>query len=147
MLLLTRLPGVERLEPDEEAAQPGLRGALDQIAAQDRIDGRRALEEPVHPAHAVEQRAREAPVAEQMVVEEIEMASGQPRDFGERVVHALGVERSAAGEERVLVAEVAVLRAAARDDDGVGHEVAAAADRDRGGSAAGGPACAPTVDR
>ena len=44
-------------------------------------------------------------------------------DLGERVVDALGVERSATLEERVLVAEVAVLRAAARDDDGVGHEI------------------------
>ena len=40
-------------------------------------------------------RAKRA-IAEQMIVEEIEMAAGQPRDLGERVVDALGVERSAA---------------------------------------------------
>ena len=50
------IPRRQALEPDEEAAKPGLRGALDEIAAQDGVDGRRALKEPVHPAHAVEQR-------------------------------------------------------------------------------------------
>jgi hypothetical protein len=45
-----------------------------------------------------------------MIVEEIEMASRQARDFGERIVHALRVERSTALEEGVLVAEVAMLR-------------------------------------
>ena len=41
------------------------------------------------------------------------MASRKTRDLGERVVHALRVERSSAGEEGVLVAEVAMLRASA----------------------------------
>ena len=64
------------------------------------------------------------------------MPARQPLDLGERVVDALRVERSAALEERVLVAEVAVLRTAARDDDRVGHEVAAPRIRSRriGGS-------------
>ena len=56
------------------------------------------------------------------------MAAGQAFDFGERVVDALRVEAAAALEERILVAEVAVLRTAARDDDGVGNEVGGAAD-------------------
>ena len=59
----------------------------------------------------------EAAVAEQVVVEKVEVTPRQPRDLGQRVVDALRVERSAAGKERVLVAEVAMLRAAARDDD------------------------------
>ena len=71
----------------------------------------------------------EAPIAEQVIVEEVEMAARQPIDLGERVVDALRVEGLAALEERVLVAEVAVLRAAARDDDRVGHEIRAAADQ------------------
>ena len=74
-------------------------------------------------------RAPEAAVAKQVVVEKIQVTPGQPRDLGERVVHALRVERSASGEERILVAEVAVLRAAARDDDRVGDEVAPAPDQ------------------
>ena len=68
-------------------------------------------------------------IAEQVIVEEVQMPARQPIDLGERVVHALGVEGSAALEERVLVAEVAVLRAAARDDDRVRDEVRAAADQ------------------
>ena len=65
------------------------------------------------PRMPVEQRGGEAAIAEQVIVEEVEMAAGQPRDLRERVVHPLRVERSPAFEERVLVAEVAVLRAAA----------------------------------
>ena len=72
------------------------------------------------PRMPVEQRRREAAVAEQMVVEEIEMTAWQPLDLGQRIVHALGVERTAAFEEGVLVAEVAVLRTPAGDDDRVG---------------------------
>ena len=52
----------------------------------------------------------EAAIAEQVIVEEVEMPSGQPLDLEERGVDPLRVERSAAGEEGVLVAEVAVLR-------------------------------------
>ena len=123
------IAGCEGLEPDEQAAKPGGRGPLDQIAAQHGVDGRRPLEEPVHPAHAVEERPAEALVAEQMVVEEIEVASGQPRDFGERVVHPLRVERAPAGEEGILVAEIAVLRAPARDHDGIGNQIAPTVDQ------------------
>ena len=95
----------------------------------------------------VEQRRGEAAVAEQMIVEEIEMAPGQARDLGERVVHALRVERSAALEERVLVAEVAVLRTAARHDDRVGDEVAAPVDQIAADRAARRSSVRPAVDR
>ena len=124
MLLLARLPGVSVSNPTKR-----LRSALDEISAQDGVDGRRPLEESLHPAHAVEQRTREADIAEQMIVQEVEMASGQARDLGERVVHALRVEPSTAGEEGVLVAEVAMLRAPAGHDNGVRHQVAAARDQ------------------
>ena len=56
---------------------------------------------PAHAAHAVEQRLAEAAIAEEMIVEEIQMAARQPRSISaERVVHALGVERSAAARRR-----------------------------------------------
>ena len=71
-----------------------------------------------------EQLAREAAVAEQVIVEEVQVPSRQARDLGERIVDALRVERSPALEERVLVAERAVVRAAARHDDRVRHQVA-----------------------
>src|SRR6185437_8154596 len=70
----------------------------------------------------------EAGMAEEMVIQEVEMAAAQAGNFGESVVHLLGVEAAAAGEEGIFVAEVAMLGAAAGDHDGVGHEVMAAAD-------------------
>ena len=146
MLRAGEVAGRQRLEADEDAAQARGGRMFDQIAVQDRIDGRGALEEAAHAAHAVEQRRGEAAVAEQVIVEEVEMAARQPLDLGERVVDPLGVERAAAVEERVLVAEVAVLRAAARDDDRVRHEVARAGRSDRAGSAAAARACDPTVE-
>ena len=74
------------------------------------------------------ERFGKPPVAEQMIVEEVEMASGQPLDLGQRIVDPLGVEAAAALKEGVFVAEVAVLRTSARHDDGVGHEIVAALD-------------------
>ena len=68
------------------------------------------------------------PIAEEMIVEKVEMPSGQPRDLRQRVVHALRVERSAAFEERVLVTEIAVLGTSARDDKRVGHQIAPTVD-------------------
>ena len=81
------------------------------------------LPQPSHAAHAVEERRGEAAIAEQVIVEEVQMTAGQALDLGERVVHGLRVEGSPAFEERFLVAEVAHVRTAARDDDGVGHEI------------------------
>src|SRR6266550_5372303 len=57
------------------------------------------------------------------------MASRQARDFGERIVHALRVERSTTLEEGVLVTKVAMLRAPARHHDGVRHEVTSTLDQ------------------
>src|SRR5262249_61723341 len=85
--------------------------------------------ETSHAAHAVEERRGEARVAKKMIVEKVEVSSRQPVDLGQRIVDALCVERAAALKERVLVAEVAVLRASARDDDRVRDEVTAAADQ------------------
>src|SRR4029453_7249108 len=85
-------------------------------------------------------------------VQEVEMAARQPLDLRERLVHALHVEGAAALEEGLLVAEVADVRAAARDHDRVGYEVEPsldeiaaegrhAAERPRGGAVDGrGPA-------
>jgi hypothetical protein len=56
-----------------------------------------------------------------VVVEEVEVTAGKALDLGERLVHALRVEAAPALEEGVSVAEVAMVRAAARDDDRVRH--------------------------
>ena len=108
-----------RLEADEDAAHPRFGRSLDEVRAEDGVDRARALEDAAHPAHPLEQRRGEARVAEQVIVEEVDVATGHPLDLGERRVDGLRVERDAALVERVLVAEVAVVRAAARDDDRV----------------------------
>ena len=77
MLLLARLAGVSVSNPTKRP-EPGIGGALDQVVAQDRVDGGCALEQPIHAAHAVEQRAPESSIAQQMIVEKIEMAARQP---------------------------------------------------------------------
>ena len=64
-----------------------------------------------------------------MVVEKVEVASGESVDFGESVVHGLRVEAATTLEEGFLVAEVADVRTAARDDDGIWDEVEAASDQ------------------
>ena len=86
---------------------------LEQAGREYRIDGTGRLPELSHPAHPVEERHREAPVAEQMVVEKIEVPARQPIDLVESRVDGLRVERAPALEERLLVAEVADVRAAA----------------------------------
>src|SRR2546421_6723658 len=118
----------ERLEPDEEAPQPGLSRLFDQVAGQNGIDSRCALKQPVHAAHAVEERAREAAIAQEMIVEKVEVPAGEPLDLGEGLVNSLRIEGSTALEKRILVTEVAMMRTSAGDDDGVGHEIAAPVD-------------------
>ena len=51
------------------------------------------------------------------------MTAGEAIDLGERRIDGLRVERAPAFEERLLVAEVAHVRAAARDNDGVRDEI------------------------
>src|SRR4029078_8376784 len=97
------------LEPDEQAAQTGLGGSFGDIAAKDRVNGCRALKKAAHAAHAREQRFCKTAIAKQMIVEEIQMTPGQALDFGQRVVDALGVERTGACGERGLVTEVVAL--------------------------------------
>src|SRR5689334_8822874 len=52
------------------------------------------------------------------------MLPGEALDLRQRVIDALRIERPPALEERILVTEVAVLRAAARDDERVGNQIA-----------------------
>ena len=87
-----------------------------------------ACHSAAHAPQAVEQRLGERRAAEQVVVEEVEVPAGEAVDLGEGVVDRLHVERPAAAEERLLVAEVADVRAAAAHDQRVGHEVALALD-------------------
>src|SRR5207249_12184465 len=107
-------------EPDEQAPESRGRRVFDHIIAQDRVDACGALEDAAHPLHAAEQISREPGIPEQMIVQEIEMSSGQARDFRKRIVHQLRVERASSREKTVLVAEGAMVRTASRDDNRVG---------------------------
>ena len=63
------------------------------------------------------------PVTKQMIIEKVKMTSRQTVNLGKRIIDALRVEAAAALEKCILVTEVAMLRASARDDDGVRNEV------------------------
>jgi hypothetical protein len=70
--------GIECLEAHEQAAQPAGHGLLEQPGAQHRLNGARGLPEPPNAAHAVEQSLRETRVAEEVVVEKVEVPARQP---------------------------------------------------------------------
>src|SRR4051794_35781145 len=128
LALVEEIGAVDGLEADEQAAQARLHRLLQQAGPQDGLHRAGGLPQPSHPAHALEQGAGEAGVAEQVVVEEVQVAARQPVDLGQGRVDRLGVEGLAALEERLLVAEVAHVGAAARDHDGVRYQVQVAGD-------------------
>ena len=123
LVLFSEVGRVQRLEADEQAAQSGFDRTLEQIGSEHRVDRTGRLPQAAHAAHPFEQRRGEAAIAEQVIVEEVEMASRQAVDLGKGRVDRLRVEGTPALEERLLVAEVADVRAAARDDDRVRDEV------------------------
>ena len=120
--------GAERLEAHEQAAQAAGDGLLEEAGTQHRVHRARGLPEPPHPPHPVEERLGEGGVAEEVVVEEVEVPPGQALDLRERLLDRLHVEGAPAREEAVLVAEGAGVRAPARDHERVGDEVEIAAD-------------------
>jgi hypothetical protein len=111
--LFGKVRRVQGFKADEQAAQPGGDRAFEEIWGEDRVDGSSRLPQPSHAAHAIEQRRREPPVAEQVVIEKVQVTARKTIDLGQRGVDRLGVEGLAAFEERFLVAEVAHVRAAA----------------------------------
>lgn len=113
----------QRLEPDEDASQPCFGGQFEQTGFEQGAYGRGTLKQPVHSLHAAEQSFGEPWIAEQVVVEEVEVPTGQRFDVGQRVLDALGVEADTVAEESRHVAEVAAVRTAARHRQGVGHQV------------------------
>ena len=58
-----------------------------------------------------------------MVIEKIKMTTWKAINFGKSFVDTLRIKASATLEERILVAEVAVLRTTAGNHDGIGHEI------------------------
>src|SRR6266542_3545926 len=99
-------------EPHEQTSQTRGGRVLNQVIAQDRIHCRRSLKDAAHAFHPAKQLARKPDIAEKMIVQKIKMPARQSGNLSERVVDHLGVEASPAGEERVLVTERAMVRAA-----------------------------------
>ena len=124
LALLLQVVAVDRLKADKQAAQPRSHSFLEHPRLfEDRLDRTGRLPHAVHATHAVEQRLRKRRAAEEVVVEKVQMPSRKPVDLGQGRVDGLRVELLASFEESDLVAEVTYVRAAARDDDRVGHEV------------------------
>ena len=121
--------------------------ALEEAGTQHGVHRARGLPEPAHPPHPVEERPGEGGVAEEVVVEEVEVPPGQPLDLRERVLDRLHVEGAPSREEGVLVAEGAGVRAAARDHDRVGDEVELAPDEVAAHARQAGRGCAPPSGR
>jgi len=92
LVLLGQVLRVERLEADEQAAQAGFERAFEQIGREHRVDRAGRLPEPAHATHALEQGLRKAAIAEQMVVEKVQMPTGQALDLRQRRIDRLGVE-------------------------------------------------------
>ncbi len=114
---------VQGLEADEEAAQAGGHRLFEEGRLQDGRHRPRGLPDAAEPAHPLEERCREAHVAEQVVVQEVKVAAEQARDLREGRVHPLRVEALPSREEGLLVAEVAGVGTTPGHHDRVGHEV------------------------
>ncbi len=111
------------LEAYKDAAKPRVRSTLDQVASQNRVHCRRSLKNSFHATHAGKQGLGETPVSQEVIVKKIEVSPGQTVDLGKCVIDALCVEAATALIERILVAEVTMLRTAARNHDGVRHQI------------------------
>src|SRR5262249_10137416 len=75
------------------------------------------------------------------------MPARQTFDFGERIIHSLRVKPASTLKKGVLVAEIAMLGAAARHDNRIGHQVIAPLDQIASNArhAFEGPACGGDV--
>src|SRR5580704_8148818 len=58
-----------------------------------------------------------------MIVQEVEVSAGETVDFRQSVVHRLRVESASTGEEGLLLAEIADMRATSRDHDGIRDQI------------------------
>ena len=97
----------------EQAAKSRVDGSLEKPGREHGIHRPGGLPQAAHASHALEQRRSEAAIAEQVVIEEIQMAPRQALDLQQRRIDGLCVEGPTAFEKRLLVAEVADVRAAA----------------------------------
>ena len=83
LALRAQAVGAEGLEADEEAAQAAGHGLFEQPGRSTEATVPAACQSRPMPRMAVEEGRGEARVAEEMVVEEVEVPAGQARDLGE----------------------------------------------------------------
>ena len=101
------------------AARP--RGQLDRVVAQDRVDRRRSLKDAVHAVHAAEEFARESAIAEEMIVEEVEMRPGS-RAISASASSTAACRRIARLRRKRPCSRTCSDRTASRDDDEFGPD-------------------------
>src|SRR5262245_15061353 len=85
--LPSQIADVRRFETDEQTAQPAIDGLFDQVRLTHGIDCARRLPKSPHAAHAVEESGRELGVAEEVVVQEVEVPARQSLDLRKGAVH------------------------------------------------------------
>src|SRR5262245_12650217 len=90
--LLDQIRRIQRFEADEQASKTALDSSLEQTGHEDGIDGAGSLPQASHSAHPVEQARGKPAIAEEMVVQEVEMATWQPLDLGQRIIDGLGIK-------------------------------------------------------
>jgi hypothetical protein len=128
LVALSQILRCERLKADEEAAQSRFGCTLDQVAAQNGINRCGALKQTPHPLHTGEQSFRKPSIAQQMIIEKVEMAPRQPLYLCQRILNSLGIETPSTLKEGILIAKVAMLGAPSRHHDRVRHQVRRAPD-------------------
>src|SRR5882757_3322346 len=129
LVTLHQVISAQRLKSYKDAPHAGHCRLFDQVAPEDGIDGAGPLEHPVHPFHAFEQGSRKTMMTQQMIVEKIQVAARKTVDLQQSSIHFLCVKAASSFEKGIFITEIAVMRAAARDDDGVWNEITAPIDQ------------------
>src|SRR5881296_1444556 len=96
LALFEKVRARQRFESNEQAAQSPFNGMFEQVRGKHRVDSAGSLPQTPHAAHALEQRGGKPSIAEEMIVEKIEMAAREALDLCKCRVHGLGVEGSSA---------------------------------------------------
>ena len=108
---------------NEGAAQPCIARQAYKAFVLRVAHGHRALKQPTHAAHFPKQRLRKRTAGEEIVVQKIEMPPGQRAHLPQNPVQRIGVKALPATEKGIHIAKIAGVRAAARDQHGIGHQV------------------------
>src|SRR5262249_38763886 len=83
----------------------------------------RCLPQPPHTPHGIEESGCEMRIAEEMVIQEVQVPARQTLDLRNSRINGLRVERAATFKKRLLVAKIANIGASARNHYRVGNEI------------------------